>query len=120
MLHFFMKTSLSLFGSQAFESVVQDLCLNEYTPTTTRIGYNNIISAANKIELAFQETCVTKMAGVFIIDKATTTTVDTTKYGCNDTVSTASETGLVFLEVLIAKMVGNSAAANISNSADSF
>ena len=51
----FTKTLLSLFGSQVFESVVQDLCLNKYTPTTTTIRYNNIVSAANtnKIELAF-------------------------------------------------------------------
>ena len=70
-----MKTSLSLFGSQVFESVVQDLCLNEYTPTTTRIGYNNTIYVANKIESEFQETCVTNMASVFIINEDTTTTM---------------------------------------------
>ena len=50
---YFTKTSLSLFGLQVFESVVRDLCLNKYTQTTTRIGYSNITSAANKIELAF-------------------------------------------------------------------
>ena len=45
--------------------------------------------------------------------------METAEYGYNDTVSTASETGLMFLEVLITKMVDNSAAANISNDADS-
>ena len=66
---------------------------------------NNIISAAHKIESEFQETCVTKMASVFIIDEDTTTTMGTTKYRCNATASTSSETVLMFLEGLITKMV---------------
>ena len=76
---------------------------------------------ANKKESAFQETCVTKMAGVSNTDEDATTTMDTAKYECNDTSSTASETELIFLEILITKMVKNNAAANIniSNGTDS-
>ena len=87
---YFTKTLLSLFGSQVFESVVQDLCLNKYTPTTTRIGYNNIVSAANEIELAFiiNRDNKTILLGAMAIRD-------------NDAVSTASKIELVPLEMLI-------------------
>ena len=103
-MFYFIKTWLSLFGSQVFESVVQDLYLNKYTTTTTRIGCNNIISTANKTELAFQES-ITKMASVFTINRDNKTTiVDTMTIGDNNVVSTSSDTELVFLEIQIFKI----------------
>ena len=93
--------------------MVQDLYLNKYTTTTTRIGCNNIISAANKTDLAFQES-ITKMASVFTIDRDNkTTTVDTMTIGDNNVVSTASDTELVFLEMRIVKIEDNGIAARI-------
>ena len=93
--------------------MVQDLCLNEYTITTTRIECDNIISAANKTELASQEIGITKMASVFTtINRGnTTTTVDTMAIGDNDVVSTASDIEFVFLEIRIVKIEDNSIAA---------
>ena len=119
-MFYFIKTWLSLFGSQVFESVVQDLYLNKYTTTTTRIGCNNIISAANKTELASQEIGITKMASVFTtINRGnTTTTVDTMAIGDNDVVSTASDIEFVFLEIRIVKIEDNSIAARTSSGAD--
>ena len=77
---------LSLFNLQAFESVVQGLCLNKYTPTTTRIGYNNVIYyTANNIESLFQKIRVTNMESVFITDRdSKTTTMDTMAIKDND------------------------------------
>ena len=101
-----------------FESVVQDLYLDEYTTTITRIACNNIISAANKTELAFQES-ITKIASVFTIDRDNkTTTVDTMAIGDNNVVSTASDTELVFLEIQSIKIEDNSIATKISSGAD--
>ena len=92
---------------QVFESVVQDLCLNEFTPTNTQIGYNNIISTANKIE------------SVFIIDRDNkTATLDIMRIKDNDTVSIASKIELASLEMLIINIQDNSIAARISNGAD--
>ena len=103
----------------SFESEVQDLCLNKYATTTTRIGCNNIISAANEIELAFQHIWITDMARVFIIDRDNkTNTTGTARIGYNDTVSTASEIELAFREIQITRKIDSSIAVAISNGAD--
>ena len=92
--------------------MVQDLCLNKYTTTTARIGYSNIISAANEIELVFQE-----VRFIFDTDNTATTT-GTARIGYNDTVSTDSEIELAFQEIHITRKVDSSMSVTISNSAD--
>ena len=100
--------------------MVQDLYLNKYTTTTTRIGCNNIISAANKTELAFQES-ITKMASVFTIDRDNKTTTvcgyhDNWRQHCS---IHSQQPELVFLEIRIVKIEENRGfAARISSGAD--